>query len=374
MTWAGNIPEVTRRLLGKVAGGTAVACLALLWGLGAGQAARHNRSASRAAPNQPSRMYTSPREQAAQNELEDRIDALGRGFPGRVGLAVRDLQTGWTTQWQGSLYFPQQSVSKFWVALTVLDKADRGLLSLDAPVVLHRSDLTLFHQPIRQLIGDDGYTTTLSDLLVRALTESDNTANDFLLRRAGGPEAVRAFLEHHQIEGVRFGPGEKKLQSQTAGLTWKPHYSSGNAFQEARAALPMAVRRSAFEHYLANPVDGASALGITDGLAKLKRGELLSPWLTAKLLGIMSHTHTGPNRLKGGLAPGWTLSHKTGTGQELGGTIAGYNDVGVITCPNGHSYAIAVLIGRTTARIPVRQRLMNNVVRATIAFDEALRD
>jgi len=365
---------VTREVLGKIVVGAAVASLAIVWGLGTGQAARQYRPAAREVPIPPPRPYASSREQAARNELENRIDALGRGFPGRVGLAVRDLQTGWTTQWQGSLYFPQQSVSKFWVALTVLDKADRGLLALDAPVVLRRSDLTLFHQPIRQLIGNDGYTTTLNDLLVRALTQSDNTANDFLLRRAGGPEAVRAFLERNQIEGVRFGPGERMLQSQTAGLTWRPQYSIGNAFERARSALPMSVRRSAFQRYLANPVDGASALGITDGLAKLKRGELLSPALTAKLLGIMSHTRTGRNRLKGGLAPGWTLSHKTGTGQELGGTIAGYNDVGVISCPNGHSYAIAVLIGRTTAGIPVRQRLMNNVVRATIAFDEALRN
>ena len=47
------------------------------------------------------------------------------------------------------------------------------------------------------------------------------------------------------------------------------------------------------------------------------------------------HTHTGPNRLKGGLTPGWTLSHKTGTGQELGGVQAGYNDVGILTAPDG---------------------------------------
>jgi beta-lactamase class A len=42
----------------------------------------------------------------------------------------------------------------------------------------------------------------------------------------------------------------------------------------------------------------------------------------------MANTHTGPNRLRGGLAPGWSLSHKTGTGQELGGVQAGYNDIG----------------------------------------------
>jgi beta-lactamase class A len=251
----------------------------------------------------------------------------------------------------------------------VLEKADRGLLSLDAPVVLRRSDLTVFHQPIRALIDENGYTTTLNELLVRALTQSDNTANDFLMRRAGGPGAVRAFLQRNDIEGVRFGPGERLLQSQTAGLSWKQSYSIGDAFARARAALPMAVRRSAFQRYLADPVDGATAMGITDGLAKLKRGELLSPALTAKLLGIMSHTKTGPQRLKGGLAPGWSLSHKTGTGQELGGIVAGYNDVGVITCPNGHSFAVAVLIGKTTASIRVRQRLMNEVVRAAIVYD-----
>ena len=32
----------------------------------------------------------------------------------------------------------------------------------------------------------------------------------------------------------------------------------------------------------------------------------------------MGNTKTGANRLKGGLQPGWTLSHKTGTGQEFG--------------------------------------------------------
>jgi beta-lactamase class A len=370
--FSGAKQEVTRRILGKVVGGAAVLCLAAGLAFGAGKTTRQAQPAARVAAPPLARVYLSPREQAARNVLEDRIDALGRAFPGRVGIAVRDLQTGWTTQWQGSRHFPQQSVSKFWVALTVLDKADRGLLSLEAPVVLRRSDLTVFHQPIRALIDDNGYTTTLNELLVRALTESDNTANDFLLRRAGGPEAVRTFLERNEIEGVRFGPGERLMQSQTAGLTWKQSYSVGDAFSRARAALPMSVRRTAFQRYIADPVDGATAMGITQGLAKLKRGELLSPTLTAKLLGIMSRTKTGPQRLKGGLAPGWSLSHKTGTGQEFGGIVAGYNDVGVITCPGGHSFAIAVLIGKTTAGIPARQKLMNQVVRAAIAYDGAL--
>jgi beta-lactamase class A len=362
---------VLRINLAKISGFAVVAAAVAAWNAAGSQAARQGPVG---AVYVRAQAKVDPAEEAAREELDAIVLQLGRSFPGRVGIAVRDLQTGWTSQWQGTLFFPQQSVSKFWVALTALDKVDRGLLDLDAPVVVRREDLTLFHQPIAALIGGDGYETTLRKLMVRALTESDNTANDFILRKAGGPEAVREFLSRHSIDGVRFGPGERLLQSQTAGLTWKPQYSIGNAFTKARAALPADVRRTAFERYLADPVDGATALGLADGLTMLQRGRLLSPSSTDYLLGTMSHTKTGAQRLKGGLAPGWSLAHKTGTGQDLFGTVAGYNDVGIVTCPRGHSYVVTVLIGRTTTTIPVRQRLMNDVVRAAIAYDASLRN
>ena len=356
----------------KAAASAAIACLVGSWSFEPGQAAQQDR-ASPYAPTSYQRFRVGPAEQAARQMLDTRIAQLGRYFPGRVGIAVRDIQTGFSSSWQGTLLFPQQSVSKFWVALTALEKADRGELNLDAPVVVRREDLTLFHQPIAALVKGGGYATTLRALMVRALTESDNTANDFILRRAGGPEAVRSFLHRHRLEGVRFGPGERLMQSQTAGLSWRQEYAIGDAFYRARAGLPVDARRAAFERYLADPVDGASALGLADGLLRLRRGELLSPGATGRLLGIMSNTKTGRQRLKGGLAPGWTLAHKTGTGQNFAGQVAGYNDVGIITCPNGHSYAVAVMIGRTSASIPVRQRLMNEVVRAAIAYDDMLR-
>ena len=75
----------------------------------------------------------------------------------------------------------------------------------------------------------------------------------------------------------------------------------------------------------------------------------------------------GANRLKGGLKQGWTLNHKTGTGQELGKAQAGYNDIGILTAPDGQSYAVAVMIKLTDLPLPVRMKLMNKVVRATIA-------
>src|SRR3546814_3151447 len=67
-----------------------------------------------------------------------------------------------------------------------------------------------------------------------------------------------------KIEGIRFGPGERLLQCAIAGLDWKSSYSIGNAFFAARRAVPERVRRAAFESYIADPMDGATPLGIVD--------------------------------------------------------------------------------------------------------------
>jgi beta-lactamase class A len=304
----------------------------------------------------------------APQYIRDRVNELGRGFDGRVGIAVRSIDEGWEADWKADELYPQQSVSKLWVSITALDAVDKGRVRLDDKVTLTKSDLTLFHQPIRDLImGGGSYTTTLADLMFKAITTSDNTANDKLMRAVGGPQAVRSMIAAKHLGAIRFYNGERALQSKIAGLVWSQSYSIGNAFFDARDALPLAVRRAAFNRYIEDPYDGAAPHAIVGALAKLKRGELLSPDSTRRLLYIMSNTHTGPQRLKGGLQPGWTLNHKTGTGQELGGVQTGYNDIGIITAPDGKSYAVAVMIKKTTTPLPVRMTLMSNITRAVIA-------
>ena len=298
--------------------------------------------------------------------LRDRIDALGREFNGRVGIAVKSINDGWMTGWREDELYPQQSVSKLWVAITALDAVDKGRVNLDQRVSLTRSDLTLFHQPIAAKVLGGGTTMSLRELMYQAITRSDNTANDKLMRSVGGPEAVRDMIAEKRLGQIRFYNGERALQSKIAGLLWSQSYSVGGAFYKARGALPKSVRQAAFNRYLEDPYDGATASAIVNALARLKRGELLSPESTARLLATMGNTKSGPNRLKGGLKPGWTLGHKTGTGQVLGAVQAGYNDIGILTAPDGRSYAVAVMIKRTSTPLPTRMRLMNNVVRAII--------
>jgi beta-lactamase class A len=307
-----------------------------------------------------------PRPISAPQALSANIAALGRNFNGRVGIAVRSIDSGWSVQSNGDILLPQQSVSKLWVAMTVLDFRDAGKLRLEDPVTVKPEDLTLFHQPIAALVKGDGYETTIGGLLQRALTMSDNTANDRLLRYVGGPKAVRAFILRKQLGDIRFGPGERLLQSGTAGLAWKPEYAVGNAFTRARASLPQSDRIAAFERYVTDPPDGAAPMAIAGALVKLKRGELLSASSTDYLIGTMQSSKTGKMRLRGAVPEGWSFGHKTGTGQDLAGRTAGYNDVGLLTAPDGKSYALAVMIGDTLKSIPERQALMQAVVAAVV--------
>lgn len=304
--------------------------------------------------------------------LQTELSRIAQGFDGEVGIAVTKAGCDWTAGVRLGEWFPQQSVSKLWVSLSVLDAVDRQRMTLDQPVTITPNDLTLFNQPLRAAVLEQGQVVQpVLSLMTQALSRSDNTANDRLLWTVGGPDTVRMMFKAKGISGIRFGPGERLLQSATAGLTWQQDYSLGRNFEQARAALPMGLREDLLENYIKDPMDGATPDGIAHTMANLVTGRLLSPASTAVMMEILSRTHSGPMRLKAGAGPGWKVFHKTGTGQELGRTATGYNDVGVLQAPDGSYYGVAVLIRRTTQPIPVRMEMMQGVSRAVAQFHEA---
>ena len=313
----------------------------------------------------PPPVVVQPKINAAPEALEAQVTELWRSFPGRTGVAILAIDGNWSLAKRGEELFPQQSVSKLWVAMAVLDQVDRGKLKLDQIVRITRDDLAVFHQPIRDRVLANGEVQeTVLTLLELAMTKSDNTANDSLLRTAGGPEAVRDFVSRKGLGKIRFGPGERKLQSGIAGMEWQQDYAIGRNFETARAKFSYEQRKVALDRYLADPVDGASPLAIVNALGELSKGSLLSPASTRLLMAMMERTSSGPNRLKAGVPPGWRFGHKTGTGQQLTGVSTGYNDIGIMTAPDGTRYAVAVMIGDTTSSIPQRMEMMQGVSRA----------
>ena len=301
---------------------------------------------------------------ALQADLERLVARYGEP----VGIAVSDVTDGWTAQIAGDAPVPQQSVSKLWVALTVLKAVDEGSLSLDQWVVMRKEDRSVFYQPLASRIrGPDGLRVTLADLLRHALIESDNAANDKLIQEVGGAGVVTRAITEKGLQNVSVGGTERELQTRTAGLDWRADYGMTWIWKAARSRLPDSVRDEALARYLADPPDAATPNGIVRALAALKRGELLSRASTDFMLGLMGEARTGTQRLKGGVPRGWTLAHKTGTGPDWRGASVGINDVGLLTAPDGRTYAVAVMIRQTSRPPSATHALMQGVTRAVAA-------
>lgn len=305
--------------------------------------------------------------------LQARLDQIARDYVEPVGIAVADVDAGWASTVRGDEFFPQQSVSKTWVALAVLDAVDRGQLPIDTPVTMTLADRSVFNQPLGRSLDADGFVTTIPNLLRHALAFSDNSANDTLIRIVGLP-AVREVLVRQGFHDIRIGADERHLQARIAGLTWRPEYSEGRNFEAARARLDPEARREALSAYLEDPVDGATPIAVVQALSAMQRGELLSPASRALLLKPMSESRTGRSRLRGGLPVGWKIAHKTGTGQDFAGSSIGINDVAILTAPDGQAYAVAVFIPKTSKPVGQRLAMMQEVTRAVAEEWRATRD
>jgi beta-lactamase class A len=305
----------------------------------------------------------------APAQLQATIEKIATGYGEPVGIAISDVSSGWTASVAGRETFPQQSVSKLWVALAVMQAVDSRRLALEQTVVMHAEDRSVFYQPLASRIrGPNGLPITLADLLRHALIESDNAANDMLIRQVGGPGVVAQVIADKRLSGLALGGTERDVQTRTAGREWRPEYGQTWIFKQARAKLPDEVRDQALANYLANPPDGATPDGITTALAALKRGELLSRDSTDFMLGLMGEARTGVMRLRAGVEPGWSLAHKTGTGPDWRGASVGINDVGLLTAPDGRTYAVAVMVRETKQPPSARHRLMISVARAVEAY------
>ena len=304
--------------------------------------------------------------------LEQELARIAASFDGKVGIGVTQAGCDWLVGARLNEWFPQQSVSKLWVSIAVLDAVDQGRMRLDQSLVIRPEHLTLFNQPLQWEVLEKGAIERPVQMLMQnAMSLSDNTANDRLLWTIGGPDHVRGWLREREIGGIRFGPGERLLQSQVAGMTWSPELAVGRNFEQARARLPRELREAALARYVDDPLDGATPAGLAKGLARLAKGELLSPESTRLLLDIMGKSRSGPMRLKAGVPPGWKVYHKTGTGQELGSLATGYNDVAVIEAPDGAYYGVAVMIGATRQPIRARMEMMQSVSRAVARYHAA---
>ena len=264
-------------------------------------------------------------------ELQKQIEQIASAAKGHVGVEAIVLETGEIVSFNPHDHFPMQSVYKFPIAMTVLQAVDNGKLKLDQKARVEKSDFVgqAQHSPLRDQ-NPNGADISVSELLRFAVSESDGTASDVLLRLAGGAQAVQVYL------------GELKVNEMIV-LNTEKELGQDNETQYRNWASP----------------DGAIAL-----LRAIYEKRGLSEQSREFLLKLMTETPTGQKRLKGLLPTGTIVAHKTGTSGTKDGITAATNDIGMITLPNGNHLGIAVFVSDSPADEMTREEVIAKIAKA----------
>lgn len=264
-------------------------------------------------------------------ELQKQIVAIAAEAKGKVGVAVVLLETGDSALLNAEQHFPMQSFYKLPISMAVLQSVDDEKHALDEQIGIPKEDMAPanMYSPLRDKYPD-GATLTLSELIEYAVSQSDNTACDVLIRLAGGTDAIQQYLAAIGMKDMKVANPEREIQQ-----NWPLQYEN---FATPNAAVML--------------------------LRDLYEGNGISEANRPVLLKIMADTTTGPKRIKGLLPAGTAVAHKTGTSGTQNGITAATNDIGIITLPNGNHIAIAVFVSDSPADEKTREAVIAKIAKA----------
>ncbi|MBC2906380.1 class A beta-lactamase [Streptomyces cupreus] len=231
-----------------------------------------------------------------------RLRALEEEHGGRLGVFAHNLATRRTIRHRADELFPMCSLFKTLAAAAVLRDLDRDGEVLARRIHYTEADLV---QPASDTILEhlsDGMT--IAELSEIAITHSDNTAANLLLRELGGPTAITRFARS-------LGDRVTRLDR------WEPELNTAEPWRVTDTTSPAAIGRTYGRLVL------GTALNHRDR-------ERLTDWL------LRNTTSTA--RFRAGLPPAWTLGDKTGSGSY--GTA---NDVGIAWTETGAPVILSVL-------------------------------
>ncbi|MEV6224478.1 class A beta-lactamase [Nocardia fluminea] len=246
-------------------------------------------------------------------------------YVARLGLSVVDTGTAATANYRESERFPMASTFKGLACGALLQAHPLSTGYFDQVIRYTAADIVV-NSPETEKHIDTGMTVTA--LCDAAITLSDNTAGNMLLRLLGGPAGFTAFLRS-------LGDTVSRLDR------WEP---------ELNTAIPGDERDTTTAAAL---VANYRALVVGTALQEPERAQLAT-WLKA--------SKTGAKRIKAGLPTDWIVGDKTGT-PAYGSAL----DVAVAWPPNRAPLVLAVLTTKPDQNAEPSNDLVAEATRAAIA-------
>ncbi|MFI0355823.1 class A beta-lactamase [Actinomadura sp. 9N407] len=300
--------RVARRRAGRGAraGLAALAAAALFGGVAAcgADAAPASRvaasqSAAPAAPAAPAAVR--------QGEVREQLRKLEASYKGRIGMYAVDTGTGAKVAYRERERFPMLSTFKAVAAAGALDKARRTDPGLMERRVYWKAEEEVDYSPRTEGKGEEGMT--VAELCEAAITYSDNTAGNMVLKQLGGPAGLTRYFRSLGDPVSRLDRWETDLN------IWAPG-------EKRDTTMPAFIGRD---------------------LQRLTTGDALAKPDQARLNGWLKANTTGDKRIRAGL-PGWTVGDKTGTANDSYGSA---NDIAIAWPPSGGApIVIAIYTGR----------------------------
>lgn len=275
----------------------------------------------------------------AQTALQQRIERIAVDAHGKVSVACSLPGTALNCDLNPHAHPPMQSAFKLPLAFTALHFVEEGKFSLDQPIRFLPSDrIPHTYSPLQDKYPEANVDVPLRELLSAAVSISDNTSADVVLRVVGGPAVVDSYIQSIGITGFHLEDGED-------GLARDVPAQYRNWFEPAAAV---------------------------EFLARVSDDSPLTPEHTRLLLQWMAETSTGVHRIKGDLPAGTIVMHKTGSSGTKNGVTFATNDIGLITLPDSRRLAIAIFVTDSAADEATREGVIARIAKA--AYDEAIRE
>jgi beta-lactamase class A len=250
------------------------------------------------------------------DRLKRQIERIIRGQDGRVGVAVRHIESGRELAINADMPFPMASTFKVPLLLELLAQAKEGRFSLDDEISVQKSDQHLGSGMLARLSAP-GIRLSVRNMAYFMMMISDNSATDILLAKVGA-DAVNARLKSLGISGMSVNRSCQALISDFLAVE--------------RGARTRDELKAAFIKFGENPQDEATPAAMNAILEKVYKKEILDPESCDLMIQIMLKCETGAGRIKGELPPGTIVAHKTGT---IAGTV---NDCGILYLPESQGH------------------------------------
>ena len=257
------------------------------------------------------------------------VSKLEQKSGGTIGIAALQLETGNAYYYNKNIKFPMASTFKVPVAVQLLNRVDKGEISLQDMIEIKRSDLHPGSGVIVKYFEDLGIQLSLNNLMKLMLIESDNSAADLCLKFAGGTEEVNEMLNENGIEGMSVDRLTYVALAQYLGVknvSENEDYDDDKVVAELRS-LSKEDREKASEEFMNDTKDNSTPSAMLNLLEKIWNKKILSDESTALLLNTMKECNTGNSRIKGLLHDKTIVYPKTGTIGDV------TNDVGIIKLP-----------------------------------------